>query len=132
MHPDGNAEGFFRQDLFNVFRPFDDAEGPAVDVVAKSDVEGFGNLRNPVEIEMIHRRSGARLVGVDAGEGRGADSIFPNAQLTADRRGERGLSSPHRGIESNDPAVSDFLQENFRSLVQVLQILDDDFVIQVR
>ena len=45
-------------------------QGTAVDVVAKSDVEAetfeIGRNRND------HRRSGARLVGVDDGEGRGS------------------------------------------------------------
>ena len=49
---DGDADGVGRQEVFDEFGPFDEAEGTAVEVVLEADVVGFFETADAVEVEV--------------------------------------------------------------------------------
>ena len=67
---DLHAEGVFRKELLDVFRPLHDAEATAVEVVVKADLDCFLEFVDAVEVEVIHRIAVSAHIFVHDGEGR--------------------------------------------------------------
>ena len=67
---DLHAEGVFRKELLDVFRPLHDAEAAAVEVVVKADFDSFLKLVDAIEVEMIHWVTIGTHIFVYDGEGR--------------------------------------------------------------
>ena len=125
---DGDSQGFFRENVGNVLSPFHDAEESAVDVVVETYVEGFGNLFDPVEIEVVHRLPGACPVLVDDCEGWRTDCVFLNPEAAADGSGEGCFSGTHRCMECDEFVPPDFLKELFGCGIDFLQASYYDLV----
>ena len=112
-----NAKGFFGEDFPYVFRPLHKAQASGIDVVVKSDVEGFGSFFDAVEIEMEDAFTGGCAVFVDYREGGRRDGIFPYAQNATKCRYEGGLAGPHGSIKCHEGTVTDFREELLGSCV---------------
>ena len=74
---DGDVDGVGREEFFNEFGPFDEAGAGCVEIVVGTNVYGFCEVLDAVEIEVV---DGAfkeiAVVLVDDGEGGGVDHVF--------------------------------------------------------
>ena len=123
-----DLEGFLGEQFLDVLRPFHQAQAAAVQIVVQADVEGLLQPLDPVEIKVVHRLARAGAVLVHDGERRGAHGILAHAEPLAHGRREGRLPGRHRRVERNQFPVPDGLEEFPRGPVQVLQVLDMDFV----
>ncbi len=123
-----DLEGFLGEQFLDVLRPFHQAQATAVQVIVQADVIGLFQPLDPVEIEMIQRLARAGAILVHDGERRGAHGVLAHAETFAYGRGEGRLPGRHRRIERNQFVLPDGLEEFPRGPVQVLQVLDMDFV----
>ena len=64
----GHLESLLGKNLLNVLRPFDNTRESAVDIVIKTDVKRFGDLCDPIKVEMEQGSPVPGLIFVDDSE----------------------------------------------------------------
>lgn len=121
-----DAESLLGEQVLDVLRPFHDAQAAAVDVIVETDVQSFPNVFYTIEIEVVHRFSGARPVFIDDCESGRTYGVFLDPEAMAQGACEGGLPGSHGGIEGQDPVVAYLRKEFFRSSSDVLEVPYDD------
>lgn len=102
----GYFDGIARQKFFHQFRPFDEAEGAAVEVVLVAHVVHFFQFLDAVEVEMIYQFAGSvGAILVDDGKGGGSNDVG-NAQFLANGFDESCFAGSHFSVKGKDGIVA--------------------------
>ena len=106
-----------RQKFFYQFRPFDEAEGTAIEIILISHVVYFVQFLDTIEIKMVNKFTGfIRTVFVDNGKSWRVDDIcYP--QLFAYSFDKCCFTGSHLSVESKNGIITHSCDELFGSFV---------------
>ena len=121
-----HLDGIFRQQFFHQFRPFDETECAAIEIILVAHVINFFQLLDAIEVEMVNQLAAFRTVFVDDGESGRVDDVF-HAEAFAYGFDERGFAGSHVAVEGEDRAFAHGGDEFPCGFVDMFQIVYFDF-----